>query len=347
MSSIDWGRDREIEEIVRLRRAAAVGRLMLGELDGPLMAICRTEYRAKPRKDLKRKLNLVRTSLKGELKKFCDQNFIDVTPEDFEELYDDIFAHNSNFRLPLLEFVNRVGQPRSVVLNGAPAHATVCLSPWGLQTEYPEMHLGRDLALAYNEAFDAEKELVSHGKVSWKTAKDPDFKRIASDALSRLKYSMRMCLLSCFNLTEAFINGVAWEFVKTSDISTLSKKQQDILTKGQASLLDKLVKVPEIVTGKRPGPLARGEEPLLTFRDVVKPFRDSIVHASPFSAPERFGGYNKLERVYELTMPTLTEAVKLTLNIIEMIHDYLGKGTGLPLWMPSRNDDGRFILEVS
>ena len=344
MAKADLGRYREAAEIVRLRRAAAVGRLMLGELDEPLESIRQEDYVAKPRRELKQELTVVRSSLRGELHKFCRRNFIGVTPEDLGKLYADIHAHNGQYRLSLREFVEKVGKLRATVFEDVPIHATVSLSPWGLQTEYPEMHLARDLAISYNDAFDAEKERVSYGKVPWRRAKKDEFKSPLAATLNRGKYSMRMCLLSCFNLTEAFINGIAWEFVQTTDISALSKKQQDLLTKGQANLLDKLMKVPGIVTGKQHQPLAQDRDPLATFRDVVKPFRDSTVHASPFSAPERFGGYDKLARVYELEMATVTTAVDLTLGIIKTIHEYLDRESRLPAWMPNRCENGRFVL---
>lgn len=345
MLRTDQGRTREAVEIVRLRKAAAVGRLMLGELNAPLEPINQEHYVAKPRRELKAEVDALRSSLRNELRKFCQQNFVDVKPEKLSDLYDDILAHDSHYRLPLHEFIKRVGQPRSTVLNGAPAHATVHLSPWGLQTEYPEMHLARDLALSYNDALDAEAAGSGHGTVSWMRAKDEVFRRPLAATLSRGKYSMRMCLLSCFNLTEAFINGIAWEFVQNIDVTSLSKSQQDILTKGQASLLDKLAKVPAIVTGRNHGPLTKDQVPLSTFRDLVKPFRDSVVHASPFSAPERFGGYDKLERLYELEMPTVTSAVDLTITIVSSIHEFIGNRSVLPAWMPSRGTDGRFIVE--
>lgn len=345
MAKADKGRDREAAEVVRLRRAAAVGRLMLGELDGPLESIQHADYVTKPRRELKEEKAALRSSLSAELRRFCRQNFVDVEPEDLSKLYEDIFAHNSQYRLPLQEFVNHVGQPRPSVLKGAPAHATICLSPWGFQTEYPEMHLARDLALAYNDALDTHGEQKKRGKVSWRRAKEEDFRSPLATTLSRGKYAMRMCLLSCFNLTEAFINGIAWEFVQATDIAALSKTKQDLLTKGQASLLEKIAKVPAIVMEKNHGPLTKEQEPLSTFRDLVKPFRDSIVHASPFSAPERFGGYDKLERVYELEMSTVTMAVDLTLRIVGTVHEFLGRGSGLPAWMPDRGENGRFIVK--
>jgi len=169
---VHQGRDREAAEIVRLRRAAEVGRLMLGELNEPLRPIREADAVARNRRELKAERDTLRISLRGELQKFCRQNFVDVEPEDLGALYDDILAHQCEYRLSLREFVSRIGQPRPGVLKGAPAHATVHLSLWGLQTEYPEMHLARDLAVAYNDALDAQREAQAHEGVPWKRAKD-------------------------------------------------------------------------------------------------------------------------------------------------------------------------------
>ena len=340
----DQGRHREAEEIVRLRRAAAVGRLMLGELNAPLEQIELGDFLVKSRRELKQELASLRVSLRDELRKFCRQNFADVEPQDLAGLYDDLLSHGSQYHLPLEEFCRRVGRPRLGVLKGAPAHSTVHLSPWGLQTEYPEMHLARDVALAYNDAFDADKEARGHEGVSWRAAKESSTRDALSSALRRSKYSMRMCLISCFNLTEAYINAIAWEFMQTADLETLSKRRQKLLTEGLASLLEKLVKVPAIVSNRDQGPLSLEEDPLRAFRDLVKPFRDSVVHASPFSAPEQFGGYDKLERVYELDMPTVTLAVELTESVIGKIHRFLQQESDLPDWMPVKTVDGHLSI---
>ena len=344
MRKVMQGREKEVAEIVRLKRAAAVGRLMLGELDGPLPAIDLEDYAHIPRRELREEVKALRDYLKKELLKFCRRNFRDVGPRDLANLYEDIFSHNSDFSLPLQEFVQRIGELQADVLNGAPAHATVHLSPWGLQTEYPEMYLARDLALAYNDALDAHRKESDHGRVRWHRAKGEDFRNHLATTQSRKKYAMRMCLLSCFNLTEAFINGVAWGFVQSHDITVLSNKKQELLTQGKPSLVEKLLKIPVIVRGGDKAPLAKEVDPLATFLDLVKPFRDSIVHASPFSAPERFGGYDKLERVYELDMPTVKQAVGLSLDIVNRIHKFLDRESDTPAWMPVRDDDGRFIL---
>jgi hypothetical protein len=53
MNRASQGRDRETAEIVRLRRAAVAGRLMLGELDGPFEPTRKPNYLAKPRREIK------------------------------------------------------------------------------------------------------------------------------------------------------------------------------------------------------------------------------------------------------------------------------------------------------
>jgi hypothetical protein len=151
-----------------------------------------------------------------------------------------------------------------------------------------------------------------------------------------------MCVLSCFNLIEAYINGVAWDFTETHDISSLSKNKQDVLQSGRSSLLDKVIRVPEIVTGQSPGPLTLDNDPLKTLKDIIKPFRDSIVHASPFSAPDRFGGYDKLSKVYDLTLETTRGAFDLTVEVIQRIYRFLGGDSDGPLWLPPRDTAGRF-----
>jgi len=86
-------------------------------------------------------------------------------------------------------------------------------------------------------------------------------------------------------------------------------------------------------------------DPLMTFKEIIKPFRDSIVHASPFSAPTRFGGYDKLSRVYELTPQTVRSTVDLTLDMIGRIHRFLGGDGNSPQWVPPRGTEGKFHVE--
>lgn len=99
------------------------------------------------------------------------------------------------------------------------------------------------------------------------------------------------------------------------------------------------------MSGRTPGPLALDQDPLKTLKGMVKPFRDSIVHASPFSAQARFGGYDKLSKIYQLTLETVSMTVELAVDAIGRIHGFLNGEGDLPRWMPPRGDDGRFDTE--
>ena len=75
-------------------------------------------------------------------------------------------------------------------------------------------------------------------------------KKIAASWRRKL-YASRSCILSSFNLIEAYLNGVAWDFLNYKTTSHLSNRQQKLLedTSG-TSIRDKVIKYPEITTGK-------------------------------------------------------------------------------------------------
>jgi hypothetical protein len=340
------GRDHEVEAIVAHDRAAEVGNLLMGKLNRRMRRIFPEDYRLLPRRNLRSGKASLRDGRAEELEGFCERNFGTTNFHRLAGLYERLYEHDSQLRLPLREFAELIGQPHEGVLRGAPRHSTIAISPWGLQTEYPEMHLVRDMAVALNSALALDAEIKQHEGSPWATAKrDEVRKHIIADLQTRAAFHRRMCVLSCFNLIEAYINGIAWDFTQSHDISSLSKNKQDVLTSGQASILDKVVKIPEIVTGLIPGPLSPDTDPLKTFKETIKPFRDSIVHASPFSAQARFGGYDKLSRVYELTLQTARNTVDFTVDIIGRIHRFLGSNGNAPKWLPQRGTDGRFDLE--
>jgi hypothetical protein len=338
------GRDREVSVIVTHDRATEVANLLMGKLDRPMRRIFQEDYRSLPRRNLRSGKASLRDGRAGELERFCERNFGTTEVHRLAGLYERLYEHNSQLRLPLKELAVLIGQPQDGVLRGAPRHSTVVISPWGLQTEYPEMHLVRDIAVAFNSAVTLDAEIKQHEGVSWSEAKQDEARKHIADLRTRAAFHRRMCLLSCFNLIEAYVNGVAWDFVESRDISDLSKNKQDVLTSGQASILDKVVKIPEIVADTSPGPLTLDQDPLKTFKEIIKPFRDSIVHASPFSAPVRFGGYDKLSKVYELTPQTTRKAVELTVDIIGRIHRFVGGDGDFPQWLPPRGPDGKFEL---
>ena len=315
---------------------------MLGELNGPMQVISKSDYLSMTRAEIRQRRDTVRKFLKGELLKFCRDNFEHVSPEDFGSLYDLLLEHGNSIRIPLKRFMEIIGEFRPGRLD-APAHATVSLSPWGLQTDYPEMHLAKDLALSFNDMLNADDKLKTYEGISWKSAKTSETSEEVGNLYRRKQFSMRMCLLSCFNLCEAYINGLAWVHLETADTTALSKNQRQVL-EGNRSLMERMEKVPAIVKGTDNSPLNRNTPPLSEFQDLVKPFRDSIVHASPFSTPERFGGYDKLQKIYGLEVDTVRFAVDFVLEMIGKVNSFLTEEPDPPSWLPAR-ENGRLRVK--
>jgi hypothetical protein len=143
-----------------------------------------------------------------------------------------------------------------------------------------------------------------------------------------------MTVLSCFNLVEAYFNSLAWEFLQKPNVASgLSNRAKKLLedTTG-VSLGDKILKYPELICGFPV--FKRNEEPFMSFMDIVKPYRDSLVHPSPFLAPERFGGYDKLRKLYRIGLDTALLAAHFTTDLIGQTHRNLANAEEQhPLWL--------------
>lgn len=143
------GRDKEISEITTYLRAAQVGRVFLGDSDGNIDPIFPDMVKDWPRRKIQAEKQRIRSYLRDEVKKFCRNNFPNLKPVKLARLYDELF-HVGHLRMPLTEFSDFVGGIREGLLYGAPLHSTVHISAcWGLQTEYPEQHLIKDLAVLF------------------------------------------------------------------------------------------------------------------------------------------------------------------------------------------------------
>ena len=209
------GRDREVGAIVSHDRAVEVARLLMGKLNGPMRRIFPEDYRSLPRRNLRSGKASLRDGRAAEVEGFCERNFGTTDVGTLAGLYALLYEHKSEVRLPLKEFAGLVGQPQEGVLRGAPRHSTVAISPWGLQTEYPEMHLVRDMAVAFNSGVSLDREIKQHERMSWEEAKRDERRKPIADLDTRAAFHRRMCVLSCFNLIEAYIDGVAWDFTET------------------------------------------------------------------------------------------------------------------------------------
>jgi hypothetical protein len=134
-------------------------------------------------------------------------------------------------------------------------------------------------------------------------------------------------------LVEAYLNGLAWDFFQSNEASELSNRQKKLLNDSTStSIRDKLLKYPELIVGKA---LWSSEDPdVAGFLEIVKPYRDSLVHPSPFSAPEKFGGHDKLRLLYRIETDTANMTVAITARLLERIYRHTDQNAvELPRWM--------------
>lgn len=341
--SLNTGRKKDANRIRRANRAAAVGRLMLGELNSwhSFLEADAIDLEAMPRRRLKVGKADVKTRLSPEIANFCSRNFQGMTERKLSLLYEKIEAF-LGLEMPLLKFEKQFASVKREVLKGQPKHLTVTISLWGLQFLYPEAEITKDLIEALEIADESQAELNKYEvKSHVKLTQDRDQIKMLT---RRKSFAVRSAVTSCFNLIEAYLNGLAWDFVATHGIANLSNRRKKLLEDSTSiSIRDKLYKYPEALTGK---PLwDESDEELEGFISTLKPFRDSLMHPSPFSAPVRFGGYDKLRLFYRVDYDTSALAAKLTVNLIKRInHHIYGNDTEFPYWI---NDLEAKVDEVS
>jgi hypothetical protein len=69
------------------------------------------------------------------------------------------------------------------------------------------------------------------------------------------------------------------------------------------------------------------------------------LHCAPGEAlAERFGGYDKLEKLYSLATKTVEQGVDVVFDLIQQSHQFIGGVGETPAWMLTRNDDGRIFV---
>lgn len=337
------GREREAKLIHRANRAAAVGQLMLGEIQSwhQFLKPDTVDLVSLPRRNLKAALADVRSRLSHEIKDFCSKNFLEMDEKKLSVLYEEIKAHRG-LELPLSEFEERFSAVRRDVLKGNPAHATVCISLWGLKFQFPEDELAKDLVSALQVILDTNTKYngfreKSHAKLE---TLQPEIVLL----MRKRMFAIRSSVLCCFNLLEAYLNGLAWDYVQTYGTEDLSNRKRKLLEDTtSASIRDKLIKYPEILAGK--ALWQANDEELDGFIVVLKPYRDSLVHPSPFSAPEKFGGYDKLRLFYRIDYDTAVATANLLVRIIRRIHVHVfGDEIALPAWV---NDLESGVEEIS
>jgi hypothetical protein len=317
--------------IRQANRAAAVGRLMLGETRHwvDFLGAYQVDLTTLPRRQLKSGKADVRRRLSAELQRFFEKNFIRMTLQRLSDMYEDIKAFRG-MEMPLIEFERRFAPVRAEVLRGNPAHLTVSISLWGLQFKIPEEELAKDVMEAVDLAATAQQQLRQ-----FESSAQAELlrNRVKIGSLIRQKmFAARSGVIACFNLMEAYLNGIAWDYLRTADTTLLSNRNKKLLEDSSSpSIREKLQKYPEIIAGA--SPWSTDDTDVARFLEVVKPFRDSLVHPSPFVAPEKFGGYDKLRLLYRTDKETADLAASTTAKLVIRIHKHIKPKGPLPPWL--------------
>jgi hypothetical protein len=329
------GREKEVVQILQANAAVAVGNLLLGKYDSwdQFRELMNTDFMSLPRRNLKAGTRDVRKNLSKEIKKFYEKNFSSYSDDKIYSLWFEI-EKKKGLYLPLKDFESEYFQIKENLLKDIPPHSTVKISLWGLQYVNPEDLISKDIAQTLKLAISTNDELNKYEAFKHSTLKKE--REELAEILREHGVACRSCFLACFYFIEAYLNGIAWEWVeKQPDLKNLSKRKQSmILDTNQVTLKDKITKYPEIITGK---PLWRDNDPILDILlSDLKPFRDSLVHPSPFAVPEKFGGYDKLAKCYDLKLKETKQMVSITYSLVSKIHKHVkGAETPIPAWIHS------------
>lgn len=337
------GREREAKLIHKANRAAVVGRLMLGELSDwiEFLEADLIDLKKLPRRQLKSGQADVKRRLASEIRDFCSKNFDGMSIDKLSELYEEIKAYRG-LEITLKEFEERFAPVRKAILRGNPAHLTICISLWGFQWKFPEDELAKDIIEGLRLGSEAQTKLQKYGGLSH--VKLMEERNDINLSIVEEKFAARSILINCFNLIEAYLNGLAWDYIQTHNIDNLSNRNKKLLEDSSSiSIREKLLKYPKILTDrvlwKQPDP------EIEEFLDTIKPFRDSLVHPSPFSAPEKFGGYDKLRMFYRISFETAKITVHQIVNLIERIHGHVHGKESQADWMRGLTKKVRGVQE--
>lgn len=207
-----------------------------------------------------------------------------------------------------------------------PPYAQVLLQGFhGAAIRHPEYHLASDLALIYNLFLDSEQIIEEAQRA----------KRLHTSEHSQSLG--RSVILTCFNLLESFVSGLASAFLLENPNApdVISKKLSD----NGLSFRKRLLLYPNLVTGKT-GTLDETKPPLKLLLDECKQRRDSFVHCEPGPTPTKWG-YVKEQEFHSVDLSVVERTVDLTCEAICLIWK-LVHGSDKPSWLPERGSDGRF-----
>ena len=195
--------------------------------------------------------------------------------------------------------------------------------PFGIR--HPEYHLGSDAALLHDLLVDSQAlndDALAEGRVH---------------STEHRQSLSRSVILTCFNLLEAFVTGLAveWLMLNPNLPPTMAKK----LTDNGLSLRKRVLQIPALITG-RSDILDEKAPPFEPLLGECKQRRDSFVHCEPGPDANAWG-YVKEHHFHDATVEAAQTTLNLTFDLIRLVWKSVHSRPG-PTWLPQRTDAGRF-----
>lgn len=184
------------------------------------------------------------------------------------------------------------------------------------------------MVIAIEQLLKAEKETENYQGLGQNQLKNKKTK--IAHLIRKIESAKRQILQTSFSLLECYLNGIAWSYYQEAKKLELSnRKTKTLKDTSNVTLRDKIRKYPMIIFGNK-----IAEDSYRFILDEAKQHRDSLMHPSPFSAPEKFGGYDKLEKLYNLQLETISKTVSGIIEIIKKIELMKDENTPVPIWLP-------------
>lgn len=226
----------------------------------------------------------------------------------------------------VLEFEAVVGRLGHRRIMDCPPYAQIVLQGFnGAAIRHPEYHLATDLALLYNLFLDSQAIM------------DEAARKMQIHSSEYNQSLGRSVILTCFNLLESFVSGLAVAFLmenRNAPAEVIKKLEDKSL-----SLRKRLNLVTALISGQ-PGIMNDSQSPIQPLFDECKERRDSFVHCEPGPMPTKWG-YVKEQHFHDVNLAVVKKTVDLTCETIcvawKAVH-----GKDKPSWLPKRDTSGRF-----
>lgn len=336
---LETGRQQEARIVAKANRVEAVIRLCTGKVDTWEAFLHETDPADVARLDRNR-LRQQAATAKQRVRKlvvgFSRFFFAGATEGVFEALFQEIKSGIPlGLRMPMSDFEARFAPVRRETSKGRdqerPFHATISITLLGLRYQYPEWHFANDIVMATAEARELSQALAR-----FSGAFDPTLKKdwVQSQDVARRQAAVcRWGIVACSSLVEAHLAALAWRLQKLESerVSQLSSKDRRTVEDAGPTFRDRLVRIPRILTG-----IELWDEQDADVQAIMqtKHIRDALMHPSPWSVPEKYGGRDKLAIVYDLDHDELEKGVKATFRTLKRIFQHMhGCSVPLPSWL--------------